>query len=247
MKVGEDSFVVLQAWMLDDNLGLSLREAVILAVINGFSQDGESKFQGSMAYIQKWSKSESRTTAKKALDSLEEKGLIAKEIDCVNGVYFNRYKVIYKRVSKIDGGGQKLIGGVSKIDPNNIDNNIVSTSTPPPINNLFDNINKSENENLICRWLKSDLEIRQLQFVRMGLVKDVEEFDSVLEDYVARFYEQCRLDGKGDIELRGRSEVIAHFNRWLNAVTRIKDNDSANRKDNSRSEEEFLTMLGCKC
>jgi hypothetical protein len=247
MKVGEDNFVVLQGWMLDDNLGLSLREAVILAVINGFSQDGESKFQGSMAYIQKWSKSESRTTAKKALDSLEEKGLIAKEIDCVNGVYFNRYKVINKRVSKIDGGGQKLIGGVSKIDPNNIDNNIVSTSTTPPINNLFDNINKSEEENLICQWLKDDLEIRQLQFKRLGLIENLEDFERVLNEQVAKFYEQCRLDGKGDIRNRGRLEVISHFNNWIKAVTKIKEDDAANRKDNSRSEEEFLAMLGCKC
>lgn len=247
MKVGEDNFVVLQGWMLAEEYDLTARELIILGLINGFSQDGDSKFQGNLSYIQEWSRSKSRTTAIETLKSLEGKGLIVKESELINGVLFNRYRAIYRGSTKIEPPVQKLDRGSSKIEHNNINNNISTSTNTPPINNLFDNINKSENENLICRWLKSDLEIRQLQFVRMGLVKDVEEFDSVLEDYVARFYEQCRLDGKGDIELRGRSEVIAHFNRWLNAVTRIKDNDSANRKDNSRSEEEFLAMLGCKC
>jgi predicted transposase YbfD/YdcC len=46
--------------------------------------------------------------------------------------------------------------------------------------------------------------------------------------------------------MRGRLEVISHFNNWIKAVTRIKEDDSANRKDNgSRTEEEFLAMLGC--
>lgn len=252
MKVGEDNFVVLQGWMLADEYDLSARELIILGLINGFSQDGESKFQGNLAYIQEWSRSKSRNTAKEALESLEKKGLIVKENELINGVLFNRYRAINRGSAKTDGGGQKLTGGWSKIEPNNNIYNNISTSTTTPINNLFDNNISEEVEKAVERivlWLTEDYDIRMLQFSRVGLItpdmlaKDKLE---VVRDHAAKFYEQCRLDGKGDIEMRGRLEVISHFNNWIKAVTRIKEDDSANRKDNgSRTEEEFLAMLGC--
>jgi hypothetical protein len=247
MKVGEDNFVVLQGWMLAEEYDLSARELIILGLINGFSQDGDSKFQGNLGYIQEWSRCKSKHTAIDTLKSLEEKGLIVKENELINGVLFNRYRAICRGSAKIAPPVQKLQGGSAKIAPNNNIYNNISTSTTPPINNLFDNINKSEEENLICQWLKDDLEIRQLQFKRLGLIENLEDFERVLDEQVAKFYEQCRLDGKGDIRNRGRLEVISHFNNWIKAVTKIKEDDAANRKDNSRSEEEFLAMLGCKC
>jgi hypothetical protein len=247
MKVGEDNFVVLQGWMLAEEYDLTARELIILGLINGFSQDGDSKFQGNLSYIQEWSRSKSRTTAIETLKSLEGKGLIVKESELINGVLFNRYRAIYRGSTKIDPPVQKLDRGSTKIEHNNINNNISTSTNTPPINNLFDNINKSEEENLICQWLKDDLEIRQLQFKRLGLIENLEDFERVLDEQVAKFYEQCRLDGKGDIRNRGRLEVISHFNNWIKAVTKIKEDDAANRKDNSRSEEEFLAMLGCKC
>jgi DNA-binding MarR family transcriptional regulator len=215
-------------------------------LVHGFSQDGESKFLGSISYIQEWLNC-SRPTVIATLKSLEDKNLIVKEQELVNGVLFNRYRVNLRGSKEILPLVKNLNGGSKEILPNNNIYNNISTSTTPPINNLFDNINKSEEENLICQWLKDDLEIRQLQFKRLGLIENLEDFERVLDEQVAKFYEQCRLDGKGDIRNRGRLEVISHFNNWIKAVTKIKEDDAANRKDNSRSEEEFLAMLGCKC
>jgi hypothetical protein len=231
MKVGEDNFVVLQGWMLAEEYDLSARELIILGLINGFSQDGDSKFQGNLGYIQEWSRCKSKHTAIDTLKSLEEKGLIVKENELINGVLFNRYRAICRSSTKIAPPVQKLQGGSAKIAPNNNIYNNISTTTPS-IDNIFSsNNNISEDENLICQWLKDDLDIRQMQFYRLGLIETKDEFEGVLIDQVAKFYEQCRLDGKGDIRKRGRLDVIAHFNNWIKAVTRIKKEDESGQNN----------------
>jgi hypothetical protein len=217
--------------MLSEEYDLSARELIILGLINGFSQDGDSKFQGNLGYIQEWSRCKSKHTAIDTLKSLEEKGLIVKENELINGVLFNRYRAICRGSAKIAPPVQKLQGGSAKIAPNNNIYNNISTTTPS-IDNIFSsNNNISEDENLICTWLKDDLDIRQLQFYRLGLIETKDEFESVLIDQVAKFYEQCRLDGKGDIRKRGRLDVIAHFNNWIKAITGIKKEDESGQNN----------------
>ena len=243
MKVGEDNFVVLQGWMLAEEYDLSARELIILGLINGFSQDGDSKFQGNLGYIQEWSRSKSKHTAIDTLKSLEEKGLIVKENELINGVLFNRYRAICRGSAKIAPPVQKLQGGSAKIAPNNNIYNNISTTTPS-IDNIFSsNNNISEDENLICQWLKDDLDIRQMQFCRLGLIETKDEFESVLIDQVAKFYEQCRLDGKGDIRKRGRLDVIAHFNNWIKAITRIKKEDESGQNNIDSTMQSILEEL----
>jgi hypothetical protein len=245
MKVGEDNFVVLQGWMLSHNL--SPKELIALGLIHGFSQDGESKFLGSISYIQEWLNC-SRPTAIATLKSLEDKGLIEKEQELVNGVLFNRYRVIVKG-SIIFRGSKEILPlvknlnrGSKEILPNNNIYNNISTTTPS-VDNIFSSNNNISEEiekavERIVGWLTEDYDIRILQFSRVGLVtpdmlaKDKLE---VIRDHAAKFYEQCRLDGKGDIERRGRLEVIAHFNNWIKAVTRIKKEDESrtNKIDNT--------------
>lgn len=246
MKVGEDNFVVLQGWMLAEEYDLSARELIILGLINGFSQDGDSKFQGNLGYIQEWSRSKSKHTAIDTLKSLEEKGLIVKENELINGVLFNRYRAICRGSAKIAPPVQKLQGGSAKIAPNNNIYNNTSTTTPS-IDNIFSSNNNISDEiekavERIVGWLTEDYDIRILQFSRVGLVtpdmlaKDKLE---IIRDHAAKFYEQCRLDGKGDIERRGRLEVIAHFNNWIKAVTRIKkENESG--QNNIDSTMQFV-------
>lgn len=242
MKVGEDNFVVLQGWMLAEEYDLSARELIILGLINGFSQDGDSKFQGNLGYIQEWSRCKSKHTAIDTLKSLEEKGLIVKENELINGVLFNRYRAICRGSAKIAPPVQKLQGGSAKIAPNNNIYNNIST-TPPSIDNIFSSNNISEDENLICQWLKDDLDIRQMQFYRLGLIETKDEFEGVLIDQVAKFYEQCRLDGKGDIRKRGRLDVIAHFNNWIKAVTRIKKEDESGQNNIDSTMQSILEEL----
>lgn len=110
-------FYTVQSWMLD--MPLSLVETVIYAVIYGFSQDGASRYQGSLAYLAGMAKC-SKDTARRALQKLVSEGLIEKIEKEVNGVTFNDYRC--NMLSPL----AKCEYPPCKMQPhNNIDNNIV--------------------------------------------------------------------------------------------------------------------------
>lgn len=85
--------------MLND-LNLKGNELLIYALVYGFSQDGETKFRGSISYIMDFTGS-SRGTVINSLNSLVDKGLILKFSDQRNGVTFNEYSTI-PPVQKLD-------------------------------------------------------------------------------------------------------------------------------------------------
>ena len=112
-------YTLIQDWMLD--LPLSLVETTIYAVVYGFSQDGESAFNGSLSYMARKCKS-SKDTARRALRKLQELGYIERIVIPVNGVEFNTYKVC-KGGANLQGGVAKCKEGGSKMQPNNKEDN----------------------------------------------------------------------------------------------------------------------------
>ena len=123
------NYIVIQGWMLNE-LKLKGNDLNLFAIIYGFSQDSESEFTGSLNYLCE-SLNCSRNTAKKSLKSLTDKGFIKKKVQVVNGVTFNKYSVIDGVGQKLTEGeskltikgGQKLTVGGAEIDPNNTINN----------------------------------------------------------------------------------------------------------------------------
>ena len=102
-------------WML--SLDLDVYETIILAVIYGFSQDGESTFAGSLKYLCQKAKC-SRRKVTMVLPKLVEKGLIIKIDKEVRGVHLCEY-----RVSPLCmGGASDAPGGGACHAPNNIEN-----------------------------------------------------------------------------------------------------------------------------
>ncbi|MBR1576868.1 MAG: hypothetical protein IJ654_10550, partial [Bacteroidales bacterium] len=88
----ERSYTVIPDWMLD--LGLDIWETVILATIYGFSQDGESAFTGTWAYLQRKACC-SRRKVCLALDRLVALGLVDKQDGHTDGgVKVCRYRYI---------------------------------------------------------------------------------------------------------------------------------------------------------
>ena len=77
-------------WML--SLDLDVYETIILAVIYGFSQDGESTFAGSQNYLARKAKCTRRKVAM-ALPKLVEMGLVLKIDKDVRGIHLCEYKV----------------------------------------------------------------------------------------------------------------------------------------------------------
>lgn len=89
-KVKDEGYYIIHGWMLN-RLGLSGSELSIYAIIYGFSQDNNSVFSGSIAYLSEWLNT-SRSTVIRALKSLTEKGYIIKNEEMYNGVKMNTYK-----------------------------------------------------------------------------------------------------------------------------------------------------------
>lgn len=91
------------------------KEADVFAVINGFSQEGQGCFYGSLSLLSQFCGIKSKTTTQKILKNLVEKGAIVKGEDLHNGVKFCTYKVNknWYGIPKND------MGGISEIDTNN--------------------------------------------------------------------------------------------------------------------------------
>lgn len=105
----KNNYIVIQGWMVTE-LNLSGNDLLVFALINGFSQDGESEFTGSIKYVCDWLNC-SRPTAIKALQNLSEKNLLIKQIAYYNNVQFNRYKVNLQVVKNINRGSKESLQG----------------------------------------------------------------------------------------------------------------------------------------
>lgn len=113
-------YTLIQDWMLD--LPLSYREIAIYAIIYGFSQDGETRFEGSLGYLAFKTKA-TRDTARNALRKLVDGGLIERTIVNKNGVEFHTYKVRPMGGGKIQGGMEFFKEGGGIFQPNNKEDN----------------------------------------------------------------------------------------------------------------------------
>lgn len=89
--VNPNNFYTVQGWMVTE-LGLRGNELAAYAIIYGFSQDGASKFQGSLTYVAEWLGC-GRSTAKRVLAKLAEKGLVAKVV-AGDGITPNSYTTL---------------------------------------------------------------------------------------------------------------------------------------------------------
>lgn len=86
----EKGYTNIPDWML--SLELDVYETLILAVIYGFSQDGESTFSGSQNYLARKAKC-SRRKVITALARLQELGIVTKIDKEVRGIKLCEYKV----------------------------------------------------------------------------------------------------------------------------------------------------------
>lgn len=108
-KVNSDGYINIQGWMVSE-LNLKGNELLIYAIIYGFSQDGESRFTGSLQYLADWTNS-TKQGVQKVLKSLMEKGLLVKEEKVINNIKFCEYKAI----KKVDGMQQSFIGYTTEL------------------------------------------------------------------------------------------------------------------------------------
>lgn len=90
MKVKKkQSYITVLDWMVE-KYHLHGNDLLTYALIYGFSQDGDSEYKGSFAYICKWLEVD-RGTAIRIINRLISRGLVSKRQELVNGKATNRY------------------------------------------------------------------------------------------------------------------------------------------------------------
>lgn len=130
MALGNRNYISIQSWMVKE-LNLTGNDLICYALIYGFSQDGQSEFNGSLSYIAEWLNT-SRQTARLIVKRLVDNGVIEKRDTVINGVKFCRYVATntgcgenhHTVMNSNTGCGENHHGGVVKIATNNILDNI---------------------------------------------------------------------------------------------------------------------------
>ena len=107
-------YITIQQEMRDD-LGLKGNELIVFAFINGYSQEGQGCYYGSLANLQRVCGIASRQTAIDVLKSLQAKGYIAKTEHVINGMRMVSYSVC----TKIGQGVQEMDNGCLENGHNN--------------------------------------------------------------------------------------------------------------------------------
>lgn len=117
------NYYVVQGWMINE-MKLKGNPLLVFAIIYGFSQDGSSKYTGSLKYLQS-STNASKNTVMNSLTDLEEKGFIIKYSMIKNNIKFNEYshndpvvqKMIHPRSEKEQPGSESEQPDGSEIAP----------------------------------------------------------------------------------------------------------------------------------
>lgn len=115
--IKDENFYQVSGWMLN-RLNLKGYELQVFAIIYGFTQDGKTKFSGSLSYLRDWL-GVSEPTVIKTLKGLVEKGLLLKEEAFNNGVKFCRYSANLKAVDMARATPEETLEGGTKktLDP----------------------------------------------------------------------------------------------------------------------------------
>lgn len=252
MNATDGKYVIIHDWM--NQLGLSANEKLALALVYGFAmKEGCSCVKN--ACVQEWVGC-TKKTAINIMDSLEEKGLIIRVQEIINGKIANTYKL---------GEGKLLSMGV-KITPQGCKNYTVGVKklhpkgekiTPYKDNNK-DNIltlpaHVREKIEVIKKWLTENALGTESLAIRNQLIQGqtaIEDIVKILEPYVEIYYTEQLEQGKGDIDMRGRTDILSHFaNRLPAYIRKEKDQEEtkiqpiATKKNGNFDKADFLAKL----
>lgn len=240
MNAGNAKYITIYEWMND--LDLSPVEKIAYALVYSFCKKGEC-FNGKNSYLQEWLGCSSKHTTIGVVRSLEEKGLIVREQQMVNGKATNVYmlgaEIAPKGCKKCTGGVQKLHERGAEIAPNNNkDINRDNILTLPA--------HVREKIEVIKKWLTDNALGTESLAIRNQLIQgtcSIEEIVKKLEPYVEQYYTEQLEQGKGEIEMRGRIDILSHFANRLPAYIRKEKEQQQKQKDNETSTDPITRAM----
>ena len=200
-KVKDGKFITVASFMIKE-LNLKGNDLLVYAIIYGFSQtDGMKGFSGSLQYLADWTNSTKRGIIKN-LESLIQRGYIAKEVMVINGIKYCTYTTVDLEqlsnehssivVNSVHGGSEhssmgvvnKVHGGSELCSHNNIeyniDNNIEDNTKPVEATPQTPLVEKNQNQEVDGKSSKSKKESIFENFAKDNLqllqaLKDFEE------------------------------------------------------------------------
>ena len=135
-KVKDENYYQISGWMIN-KLNIKGTTLNVYAIIYGFTQDGESEFQGSRQYLCDFTGA-TKPTIDKSLNELVEKGLILKQITKINNVVFNKYKANLNMINNFTTDKETLLGSKETL--------LGGSKETLPNNNILDNIEDNKKE-----------------------------------------------------------------------------------------------------
>ncbi len=212
------NYVQIQGWMVSD-LGLKGNNLFAYALIYGFSQDGNSKFTGSINYVTKWLNC-SRVTAIKVLKDLTDQKLLIKEQVTVNSVTFNKYSAKLPNT-----GSTEIVPPVQKLDWGSTEKVDQGSKETVP-NNTIKNNNTYTKGQFVEDW--NELRIKHLKKPShlLGLNREDESNFKELMIYAEReqvrqgligLFKQKKMPNGNTTMQSNPKHFLTHFNAYLTA------------------------------
>lgn len=236
--------MIVHDWM--NQLGLSANEKLALALVYGFAmKEGCSCVKN--ACVQVWVGC-TKKTAINIMDSLEEKGLIIRVQEIINGKIANTYKLGEEKLLSMGVkitplGCKNYTVGVKKLHPNG------EKITPYKDINKDNIISSSKKAHAhayeeVLGWITDNEAGLEMMLMRNGLISaktPIEEMREIIRPYAKEYYEQQQMNGGDDIQRRGRRDIKQHFSQWL--PIRIKKEQQQKQKDNETSTDPITRAM----
>jgi uncharacterized phage protein (TIGR02220 family) len=205
-------------------LGLKGLEKEVYAIIYGFSQAENQKFDGSLQYLADWTLS-TKQGIMKVLKNLQDKGLINKEEEYKNGVKFVKYYTTeFNR-----GGKLSLTECIKHSLTNNIDNNNIS-------NNIYCEVLDYLNQ-------KAGTHYRQVESNYKHIKARLQDFS--VDDLKSVIDKKCKEWIGTDFEKYLTPETLfrpSNFEKYLNQKIKPQNNGKQAAKREYTSEQ-FAEMF----
>jgi hypothetical protein len=242
MNATDGKYVIIHDWM--NKLGLSANEKIALALVYGYTiKEGVSCVKN--ACLEEWVGC-TRKTANNTMDSLEEKGLIIRGQEIVNGKVANTYKLGEEKLQSMGVKITTIHGKNYQVRGKNLPGNMEKITPYKDINK--DNIVVEEAHahayEEVLNWVTDNEAGLEMMLLRNGLISaktPLEEMREIIRPYAKEYYEQQQMNGGDDIQRRGRRDIKQHFSQWL--PIRIKKEQQQKQKDNETSTDPITRAM----
>lgn len=242
MNATDGKYVIIHDWM--NKLGLSANEKIALALVYGYTiKEGVSCVKN--ACLEEWVGC-TRKTANNTMDSLEEKGLIIRGQEIVNGKVANTYKLGEEKLQSMGVKITTIHGKNYQVRGKNLPGNMEKITPYKDINK--DNIVVEEAHahayEEVLNWVTDNEAGLEIMLLRNGLISaktPLEEMREIIRPYAKEYYEQQQMNGGDDIQRRGRRDIKQHFSQWL--PIRIKKEQQQKQKDNETSTDPITRAM----